>query len=236
MKQIFSLIATGVVVGLHWITFFYSIKVSTVSIAVVCLSASTLFTSFLEPIVFKRPYLWSEFVLSIAVLAGIVAIFGFEASYAWGIVLGLFSALFSSLFNTMNGSFVKRMPSQTIAKYEMFGGFITAFIFLMVANETSSFTNGVSFNDWVYLIILAIVCTTFAFMTGIWVMKFLTPFSVSLSTNMEPIYTIIIALLLDWFRGTTKEIMSVEFYIGAAIILVAIGVHAYFKTKKVKLE
>jgi drug/metabolite transporter (DMT)-like permease len=73
-------------------------------------------------------------------------------------------------------------------------------------------------------------------MAGIWVMKFLTPFSVSLSTNMEPIYTIIIALILDWFRGTTKERMSTEFYIGAAIILVAIGVHAYFKTKKFKVE
>lgn len=229
------LIGTGVLVGLHWITFFYSIKASTVSIAVVCLSASTLFTSFLEPLVFKRKYLWSEFVLSIAVLSGIVAIFGFEAHYSWGIILGLFSALFASLFNTMNGSFVKRMPSQTIAKYEMFGGFVTAFIFLLATNETSSFTNGVPFIDWVYLIILAIVCTTFAFMAGIWVMKFLTPFSVSLSTNMEPIYTIIIVLILDWFRGTTKEMMSTQFYIGAAIILVSIAVHAYIKTKKHKV-
>ena len=90
--------------------------------------------------------------------------------------------------------------------------------------------------DWVYLFILAIICTSFAFIISIWVMKVVTPFTVSISVNMEPVYTIIIALIIDWQMGTDKEKMSEGFYLGGAIIILSILIHAYLKTKKKPLQ
>lgn len=231
-----QLLITGVIVGLHWITFFYSIKISTVSIAVVCMSASTLFTSILEPFIFKRKYFLSEFLLSIAVSTGVIIIFGFEIKYATGIAIGLLSAFFAALFNTLNGSFVQTISSRLIAQYEMLGGFLTAMVFLLLTNKLTAQTFDVEAVDWLYLFILALVCTSFAFMVSVWVMKFVTPFTVSISVNMEPVYTIIIALIIDWQMGTNKEKMSEGFYLGGAIIILSILIHAYLKTKKKSLQ
>jgi len=227
------MLGTGVIVGLHWITFFYAVKIS-LSIAVVCMSASTLFTSFLEPIIFKRKFLISELILSIVVSIGIFIIFGFEMRYTLAIIIGLISAFFSALFNVLNGTFVQTMPSQSITKYEMLGGFFTATVFLLVTNNLSEETFNVTPMDWIWLLLLALVCTTFAFIASIWVMKFVTPFTVSISVNMEPIYTIVIALIIDHYMGTNKQKMSDGFYLGALIIIIAIFAHAYIKTKKIK--
>lgn len=229
------MLGTGAVVGLHWITFFYSVKIS-LSIAVVCLSASTLFTSFLEPIIFKRKFLISELILSVVVTAGILIIFGFELHYAWAIVVGLISAFFSALFNVLNGTFVKTMPSQSITKYEMLGGFFTATMFLLATHNLTLQTFKIELMDWMWLLILALVCTTFAFIANIWVMKFVTPFTVSISINMEPVYTIVIALIIDYCMGTHKEKMSDGFYLGASIIILAIFAHAYIKAKKIRAD
>lgn len=235
-KQILWLLLTGVIVGLHWITFFYSIKISTISIAVVCMSASTLFTSFLEPIIFKRRYYLSEAILSVAVSIGVLVIFGFETSYTSGIIFGLISAFLSAAFNTLNGMFVKEMPSLQITKYEMLGGFMTAGSFLIFTDNLSAATFNLSGYDWIYLLILALVCTTFAFITAVWVMNYVTPFTVSISVNMEPVYTILLALLLDWYRGTNTEQMSDGFYLGGLIIIATILVHAWLKTKKTTVK
>lgn len=232
LKQISWLLITGVVVGLHWITFFYAIKISTISIAVVCMSASTLFTSFLEPMLFKRRYYFSELILSIAVGIGVTIIFGFESQYTWGIIIGLISAFFSALFNVLNGLFVKTMPSHQITMWEMLGGFITAAFFLLFTGKFQPELFDVSSTDWVYLTILATVCTSFAFITAVWVMKFVTPFTVSISVNMEPVYTILIALFIDYLNGTNNEKMSDGFYLGGLIIIAAILIHAWLKTKK----
>lgn len=231
-KQISWLLITGVVVGLHWITFFYAIKISTISIAVVCMSASTLFTSFLEPMLFKRRYYFSELILSIAVGIGVTIIFGFESQYTWGIIIGLISAFFSALFNVLNGLFVKTMPSHQITMWEMLGGFITAAFFLLFTGKFQPELFDVSSTDWLYLTILATVCTSFAFITAVWVMKFVTPFTVSISVNMEPVYTILIALFIDYLNGTNNEKMSDGFYLGGLIIIAAILIHAWLKTKK----
>ncbi|MBI3136623.1 MAG: EamA family transporter [Bacteroidetes bacterium] len=230
-KELLWLIITGVIVGLHWITFFYSIKISTISIAVVCMSASTLFTSFLEPIIFKRRYYFSELILSIAVSAGVMVIFGFETRYTFGIVIGLISAFLSALYNTLNGMFVKEIASQKIAQYEMLGGLLTATAFLLVTDNLNASTFDLSGTDLFYLLVLALICTTFAFMTSVWVMKFVTPFTVSISVNMEPVYTIILALCIDWYRGTNTEQMTDGFYAGGAIIIATILVHAWLKTR-----
>ena len=228
-KQVISLLLVGGIVGLHWFTFFYAIKVSNVSIGVVCMSSSTLFTSIIEPIVFKRKFLISELVLSIAIIGGIVVIFGFESQYYVGILSGLTSAFLAATFTVVNGKFITQISSFRITKYEMLGGASVLFFILLASGKVHSEMFNIPPTDWLYLSILGIICTTVAFMVSVWVMKHVTPFTVSMSVNMEPIYTILIVLLIDAAQGTQKEQMSAGFYIGASIIIAAIFINGYLK-------
>ena len=235
-KQILSILGTGVIVGLHWYCFFYSIKVSNVSIGVVCMSSSTLFTSILEPIIFKRKFAVSELILSFAIIAGILVIFGFETRYSEGILFGLISAFFAALFTVINGRMIKNISSFNITKYEMLGGMLVLFVILLITGKVDHQLFEVPAMDWVYLVVLGIICTTVAFMVSVWVMKHVTPFTVSMSVNMEPIYTIIIALFIAAARGSNKEQMSGWFYVGGAIILLSIFTNAYLKKRKKVLK
>ena len=111
----------------------------------------------------------------------------------------------------------------------MLGGFLILGVILLFQGKVNPSNFNISASDWLYLSILGILCTTVAFMVSVWVMKFVTPFTVSMSVNMEPIYTIIIALGIDAYLGTNKEQMSGGFYLGAAIILAAIFTNAFLK-------
>ena len=225
----------GIIVGLHWLTFFYAIKISTISVAVVCMSSSTLFTAFLEPLFFNRKISNNELYLSIAVIVGIALIMGFEPAYIMGVCIGLISALLAALFNTINGKLIQQdQPTFQITKYEMLGGFLTVTSILFFQGNLNSQLFDVSFNNWILLLILGIICTTVAFLVSVWLMKFLTPFTITMSINMEPIYAIIIALVLGWIRGSDGEKMSLGFYAGTVIILGAIFLNAYLKRQKRK--
>lgn len=231
-KQSAILLATGMVVGLHWFAFFESIKLSTVSVGVVCMSSATLFTAILDPLILKRPWLLSEFVLSIAIVGGIILIIGFEPQYITGIIVGLTAAFFASLFGVLNGKHIRTMPSFQITKYEMLGGFMTMAIILAGTNALDQNLFIINTRDWGFLLILGLVCTTAAFLISVWLMKFLTPFTVSMGLNMEPIYAILIALVLDYSRGESTENMSAGFYAGTCIIIGAIFINGYMKKKK----
>ncbi len=228
LKEMTTLFGVGVIISLHWFSFFYAIKVSTVSIGVVCMTMSTLFTSFLEPLFFKRKVRPSEILISLVIIIGIVIIFGFEFQYYLGIFFGLLAAFFAALFTVINGQLIKTIPSFKITKFELLGAFFTASLALLIFDEWRIELFQMTNENWLYLIILALVCTTFAFMVSVWVMKYVTPFTVSVSVNMEPIYTIIIAVLLNPF----KEKMSFGFYLGGTIILIAIFTNAYLKKVK----
>lgn len=224
-KQILMLISVGGIIGLHWFSFFYAIKISTVSIGVVCMTLSTLFTSFLEPFIFGRKISFYEIIISLVIIVGIIVIFGFEFQYALGILFGIISAFLASLFTVLNGYFIKSIPSFKITKYEILGAFLFSGFALAFFDEWEWSLFSLSSKNWTYLIVLALVCTTFAFMISVWVMKHVTPFTVSISINLEPIYTIIVALALN----PMKEKMSQGFYIGGALILLAIFSNAYLK-------
>ncbi|MFT5821549.1 MAG: drug/metabolite transporter (DMT)-like permease [Crocinitomix sp.] len=231
-KQLAMLLGTGVVVGLHWFTFFQAIKLSTVSVGVVCLASATLFTAILEPLIFKRQWLLSEFILSLATICGIAMVIGFEPQYILGIITGLTSAFLAALFGVLNGKFIKTMPTFQITKYEMLGGFITMALILAGTNSLDDNLFVISNNEWVILLILGLVCTTAAFMITVWLMKFLSPFTISMGLNTEPIYAILIALMLGYMRGESTENMSVGFYVGTCIIIGGIFINGYVKMKK----
>ena len=231
-KEIILLLGIGVMIGIHWFSFFYAIRVSTVSIGVVCMTMSTLFTSFLEPIFFKRRLNVSEILISVVIIIGIVIIFGFEFQYSLGITFGLIAAFFASLFTVLNGKLIQTIPSFKITKFELLGAFLFVAFALLIFDEWQVELFQISSVNWLYLLVLALVCTTFAFMVSVWVMKFVTPFTVSISVNMEPIYTIIVAVLLN----PLKEKMTFGFYLGGAIILIAIFTNAYLKKRAKRIK
>lgn len=231
-KLILYFLGIGVVVGFHWFTFFYSIKVSTISIAVICLSTSSLFMAFLEPIIFKRSIRPAEILLSVFIIFGMLLIFSFESDQVEGIIFGVISAFLASLFTVFNGKFVKKVPSLTITKYEMAGACLTMLAALFFNGDINMALVTLSADDWLYLVFLGVICTGLAFMLSVWVMEQVAPFTVSISYNLEPIYTIILALGIDWYYGTTKEHMSEGFYTGGGIILAAVFINALLKRKR----
>ncbi|MGB0391134.1 MAG: DMT family transporter [Salibacteraceae bacterium] len=220
---LYRYLGTGVIVALHWFFFFEALKVSTVSVTLATLASATLFTSLLEPLFFKKKIVAYEIIFGFIVIAGLLMIFQFETKYRLGIIYSLISAFCASLFTTLNGIFVAKGGSPIrITMYEMLGSVAVITGYLFFVGDFNIETIGLLNNGWetfwldsIYLIILGIICTSIAFVVSVEVMKKLSPFTVSISINMEPIYAIILALL---FFGE-KEQMSTGFYIGAALVM-----------------
>jgi len=224
----FQLTIAGVIIAAHWITFFEAINQSNVSITLAMFSSGAFFASFIEPIIFKRKMLWYEILFGIIVIFGVFLITQGELKYINGIILGLASALFSTLFAVINGKLILKHRASVISFYEFVSGVvcISICIALFYDGFTAEFFK-LSSNDWFYLLILASVCTAYAFIAAVEIMKYITPFTVILSYNLEPVYGIALALLL--FPETEK--MSTQFYIGAALVLCVVLCDAYVKNK-----
>lgn len=218
--------AAGVIIALHWITFFEAINQANVSIALAMFSSGAFFASFIEPIFFKRRILSYEILFGIVVIIGVFLITSSQMTYIYGIVLGLFSALFSTLFAVINGRFIERYNATVISFYEFISGvvFLTVFILLSGTRFNVQFFS-LSGSDWIYLFILASVCTAYAFIGAVEVMRYISPFTVILSYNLEPLYGIALALFL--FPET--EQMSTQFYIGAILVLTTVLCDAILK-------
>lgn len=228
-KTFLQFSAAGVIIALHWITFFEAINQANVSIALAMFSSGAFFASFIEPIFFKRRILRYEIIFGIIVILGVFLITSSEMGYINGIVLGLFSALFSTLFAVINGRFIEQHSATVISFYEFISGVVFLTVFILLSGKTFNaefFT--LSNSDWIYLFILASVCTAYAFIGSVEVMRFISPFTVILSYNLEPIYGIAIALVL--FPETEK--MSPQFYLGAILVLVTVLFDAIFKNYK----
>ena len=161
-----------------------------------------------------------------------ILIYSYESHQVEGIIYGVVSAFLATLFTAINGKFVKSISSFAITKYEMIGACLTMFIVLLLQGSVDKYFFYLDGMDWIYLLVLGIICTSLAFILSVWVMKQVSPFTVSISLNMEPVYTILIVLIIDWYLGTEKEHMSFGFYIGGIIILMAIFVNAYLKRER----
>lgn len=220
----------GVLIALHWLTFYGSIKVSTASIGAACMSTSTMFTALMEPFWFKRRIRMYEVVLGVVVIAALLLMFGLETEHRLGIALGVFSALLSAWFNIVNGLLVKRGEAVRIGFYELFFVMMCALVWLVAHGEAPDMPWQLSWNDLRYQLLLGLVCTTFAFVTGIAVLKELSPFTVVLAVNLEPVYTILIAL---WF-WPQEERMHTGSYIGIALILVCLFVNGWLQRRERK--
>lgn len=224
-KSIVKFVGVGGIVAVHWILFFYAIKISTVSVALVTLSSVTLFTAILEPIIYKRKIPLLDILVGIVIIIGIYTIFKFEQQYVAGILAALLCAFCASLFSILNGKLVKNNSATLITFYEMLGAFFWVSIFMLFSGD---FGSGLilSNKDLMLLLLLGVVCTAFAYVLGVYVMKELSAFTVALTTNLEPVYGILIAMFLLGH----KEKMSIGFYIGAVIVLGAVFTYPYIRT------
>ncbi|WP_375239695.1 DMT family transporter [Aurantibacter sp.] len=228
-KYLFKLSLAGIVIALHWITFFASIKLSNASIALAMFSTGAFFASIIEPIIYKRKLIPYEILFGVIVIIGIYLIVRSELDYVLGMLLGVLSAFLSSLFAVLNGKFLEKHSATKISFYEFLSGvlFITLILCFFKDDLSLAFFN-IGLENYCYLFILASICTAYAFIASVYVMKWITPFTVVLTYNLEPVYGICLALI--FFPET--ETMSSTFYLGAALILITVLLNAIFKGKR----
>jgi drug/metabolite transporter (DMT)-like permease len=227
IMNIFKLAGIGGIIALHWLFFYGAIKVSNVSVAMAGFSTGTLFTSIIEPIFFKRRIYWYELLIGLLIIAGISVIFTVELHYWLGITLGMLAALTSSLFSVFNALLIRKIHANLITFYELAGGFILLSIYLLIAGKFNAGFFNLSGQDWFLLSVLAICCTAFPFIISVNLMKNLSPYTITLTVNLETVYGIILAYLL-WQKS---EQMTPWFYLGTTIILSCIFLNALLKNK-----
>ncbi len=231
-KGILKFLFSGIIIAIHWIFFFKAIKVSNVSVALVTMSTGAFFTAFIEPLFFKRKIKPLEIFLGLIVIVGLYIIFNFESQYKLGILYALISSFLGALFAVLNGIFIKEYDANRISFYQLLFGTLFVTIYLLLNNTfTSSFFN-LSNSDWFYLFVLSSVCTAYAFIASVKVMKYISPYTVMLTINLEPIYAIIFALLIFG----DKEKMQPEFYLGACIVLGVVLINGIIKNKSTLKE
>lgn len=221
-------IVSGIIIAAHWLTFYQAIKVSNVSITLACLSTGAFFASILEPIFYKRKIIWYELLFGIIVVVGLGIIFNVETKFKTGIYLAVTSAFLSALFSVINGKYAKEYDPNVISLYELSSGVFFLSIYLFFAGSFTPAFFALSVNDLIWLFLLSSICTAYAFSASVKVMKFLSPFTVMLTINLEPIYGIILALLI--FKD--GEEMSPLFYVGALIILATVIANGIVKSYK----
>jgi drug/metabolite transporter (DMT)-like permease len=222
-KRFASIIITGFVVCLHWLTFYASIKASNVSIALSCFASVSLFSALLEPLFYRKKINKQNIILALFVLVGIYIIFAFQQLYAMGIVLALISALLGALFTILNKIFVSNDEPAPVTFIELLSGFV--FLSILLPLILPAFN--VSFQipstiDWVWLLLLSVICTCVAFTLSLEALKKVSAFTMNLSVNLEPLYSIILAIIL--FKE--NELLNNGFYIGAVIVISSVFIHS----------
>jgi len=215
VREKFDIAKIGMLITIHWVFFYGSIKYSNISIGVVCYSLTSFFTAIFEPLLNKKRFVPTELLLSLLTLLGIALIFHFDASYQLGIALGVISSAFAALYTIYNERLVRNYDSKLINYYQMMGGTIGLGILLPVYLHyfpVRSLIPGV--RDTIYLLFLSLICTVALYVMFAETLKRIPAFTVNLSFNLEPIYAIIMAFL---FFAEGKEV-NASFYVGLLFV------------------
>lgn len=223
----FQMFIAGFLISLHWITFFKAIKVSNVSITLSVLSLGAFITSFLEPLIYGRKIIKYEILLGLVVFAGTFLIFQSQMHFYEGIIYALISVFLSVVFALMNGKLIEKSSAVVISIYELLAGVVFITITLLFLDEFDSNFFDLSDLDFLWILILGIVCTAYAYVVSVGVLKHLTPYSTMISINMEPVYGIVLAIIiLD-----ENQNLSYSFYIGFFMIFCSIILNGIMKLK-----
>ncbi len=231
-KHFWQLSGIGVIIAVHWLTFYGGLKVSNVSVVMVAFSTGTLFSAIIEPIFYKRKIRTYEIVIGFIIIAAIALVFSVEFEYWLGITLGIIAAFTSSLFGVLNGLMVKQVESRLITFYELLAAFIAISIYNAFTQKFEPAFFQLNAVSWLGLFLLAAVCTVFPFIASVNLSKYISPYTIVLTVNLETVYGIVWAIL---FYNENKQ-LSPFFYVGMIIILGAIVLNSYLKAKTNKLE
>lgn len=226
-KQLMHLFGVGTVVALHWITFFHAIKVSNVSVTLGVFASTTLFTSFLEPLLQKRRIFWLEVVIGMIIILGIYLIFQYEMQYVEGILFSLLSALLNGLFVVLNRNISRRWHPVVISTWEMTGGFLVITIYFLLTAQVQPVLAMMNPTDLGWILVLSLLSTSYAFTAVVEIMKELSAYTVVLAINLEPVYGIFLAFLIF---GET-ETMSGGFYLGTMVIILSVFSYPFLKRR-----
>ena len=195
-KKVFKKVFfSGIIIGAHWVTFFYAIKISTISITLSMMSAGALITAFIDPVYNRKKISPYEIFFGCITIIGVVVIYKAEFEHLIGITIALFSAFLSSLFTILNRDLVKRNNFITLSFYELLIGGVACLIFYFLTNEFKLLDFELKGFDFLWIFILGIICTSFAFNVSIKVLRHLSSFTVMMIINLEPIYGIILSLI-----------------------------------------
>ena len=226
-KDFFGLLFVGSLVAVHWFFFFESIKVSNVSVAVVCLSTASFFSAMIEPFFLKRKPKLYEYILGIVVFVTLFLMLEAETKYTMGYVYGIIASFLGTLFTLYNAKYINRLEASKITMVEMLAGVII-FSILMLLNKEIGISNlKININDFVYLFLLGTICTAAVFVWMVEIMKYISPYSLIMAINLEPIYSIVLALIIF----SESEHMNLSFYIGASVIILVVFLESYLKNK-----
>jgi drug/metabolite transporter (DMT)-like permease len=227
-KDFLGLLGVGALVTFHWLCFFESIKVSTVSVAVVCLATSSLFSALIEPFFFKRKFLFYEVIMGVVVVVALAFIMGTETKYFWGYFYGIMAALLATLFTLFNAKYINKVGAAKITMIEMLSGVLIISCILFFQQDYTVFTTKISITDLTYLILLGTLCTAMVFVWLTEIMRHITPYSLIMAINLEPVYSIIFALIIFG----DNELMSSSFYFGSCVIIGIVFLDGYLKNKQ----
>ncbi|MBL7930424.1 MAG: DMT family transporter [Bacteroidia bacterium] len=224
-KQFWQLSGIGIIIMVHWLAFYGAIKVSNVSVTMVAFSTGTLFSSIIEPILYKRKLRLYEVIIGLIIMGAIAMIFSVETQFWLGILLGIFAAFTSSLFGVFNGILVRELRSGIISFYELSAALVGLTIYLLASGAFNTEFFTLDQPSIVGLLLLSLVCTVFPFITSVNLSKYISPYTIVLTVNLETVYGIVWAIL---FFNENRE-LTLSFYFGVFIILLAIFLNSYFK-------
>ena len=226
-KEMLKVGGTGLIIAAHWILFFAAARVSTASVCLAGMATCTLWTSFLETMLNRTKVKGFEVFLGLTVIGGLYIIFRFEFNHALGLSMAIASAFLSALFSVINGKIVKKHDPYVITYYEMIGACLgtAAFFPLYIAFFQPEGLQLIPTSmDWLWLSILALVCTIYPFSVTVEIMKRISAYVINLTINLEPVYGIILAVLVFG----EKEKMETGFYIGTLVILLSVLAYPLF--------
>jgi len=226
--DLLKLMLTGLIIALHWLAFFGAGRIANPSTSLVGFATCSLWAALIEPVAKGRKIQPLEIGLGLVVLTGLVIIFSFDFQYKLGLLLAVISGLTAAIFGVINSRIVARLHAYTITFYEMVGaclGVILFFPFYAQALSNGKLDLSPAFLDWVYIALMAWACSVYAFSVSINLSKRLSVFFIQLTLNLEPVYGIILALLVFG----QQEVMDIHFYAGTLIILSAVLSYPFLK-------
>ncbi len=229
--DLITLLLTGMIVGFHWLTFFLSGRIANVSVSLVGFATASFWTAILEPVFNRTRHNWFEVLLGLLVIGGLLIIFGSDFGYSVGLWIGILSGFTCAIFALINARLVKNVDPYAITFYEMISAM--GFIALSFPLYQSQWAEGhqlrlsLTLADGLWIAVLALLCTVYAYSAAVELFKRISVFLFQLTLNLEPVYGILMALLVFG----EAERMSTNFYVGALVIFCAVLIYPLIKNK-----